>query len=213
MSLILDNITFGYKAGHDVLRDFRAEFSTREITALTGENGSGKSTLARIIMGILPQQSGRIFLEGECLDSWTIAQRGQKIGYVMQNPARQIFSDTVEKEIDFGLQYQKLSPKEQIKRRETYLSFFGLEPYRDRFPQLLSHGEKQRLMLAAVLAMEPSYLILDEPTANLDFSSRKRLGEKLKELRCGIMIISHDQEFVKKYCIRAVRMEEANGKT
>lgn len=210
MSLILDKLTFGYEEKRDIFRDFSAEFLSGEMTALTGENGSGKTTLARVVMGILPLKSGRISLDGQCLDSLNIAQRGRKIGYVMQNPARQIFSDTVEQEMDFGLQHLGLTSQEKEERREKYLRHFQLEPYRDRFPQLLSHGEKQRLVLAAVLAMEPSFLILDEPTASLDFSGRKRLGEKLRELHCPMMIISHDQDFIKKYCQSEVKMRCAD---
>ncbi len=211
MSLTLDNITFRYGKKDPVIRHLRTELPSEKITALTGPNGSGKTTLARIIMGILPQESGQIFWKGQCLDPLTIAQRGRRIGYVMQNPARQLFTETVEKEIELGLIQLDLPPREREARREEYLHYFGLEPYRDRFPQSLSGGEKQRLVLAAILAMDPEYLILDEPTSALDLGSRKRLGERLQELPCGMMIITHDQDFVKKYCPHIIEMEQING--
>ncbi|NLD19855.1 MAG: ABC transporter ATP-binding protein [Clostridiales bacterium] len=209
MSLIIESLVFSYEnTGNKIINDFSAEFSGDRITALTGRNGVGKTTLSRLIMGILEPQSGEIILDGENMKDKTLAERGRLIGYVMQNPARQIFSSSVEEEIDYGLKNLGLSQEEREKRTTQYLEYFGMESYRKSFPFLLSHGEKQRLVLAAILAMKPKYLILDEPTASLDLKRRAFLGEHLKGLDCGVIIISHDAEFIRTYCDEVVAMEK-----
>lgn len=209
MGLCVKNLSFSYKnTKKKVLDQFSAEFPENQITALLGGNGAGKTTLANLIMGIQTPDSGEILLDGENIVEQTLAERGIKIGYVMQNPAKQIFSSTVQEEMEIGLRNLKLSEEEIVARSQEYLEYFGLTHHRDSFPFSLSHGEKQRLVLAAILAMKPRYLILDEPTANLDFKNRKKLGTYLQGLQCGVIIISHDKTFVRDYCKHIVRMEK-----
>ena len=211
MGLCIKNISFSYKnTEKKILDHFSADFPRDKITALTGGNGAGKTTLANIIMGILKPDEGSILLDDVEIQNDTLAQRGRKIGYVMQNPAKQIFSATVQEEMEFGLKNLGLEETEIKERSAKYLEYFGLTHHKDSFPFSLSHGEKQRLVLAAILAMRPEYLILDEPTANLDFKNRKRLGEYLQGLDCGIIIISHDKTFIDEYCEHTVRMEKSH---
>lgn len=208
MSLVVKDLEFRYiNGGKKILDGFSAEFSAKEITAITGPNGTGKTTLSKLIMGILKPDKGEILLDGVNLKSWSLAERGRKIGYVMQNPAKQIFSQTVEEEMRFGLQNLGLSESEIRQRTCEYLSFFQLEEHLGAFPFTLSHGEKQRLVLAAILAMKPQYLLLDEPTASLDRKNKKRLGEYLKKTDCGIVIISHDKMFLSEYSEHVIEME------
>lgn len=208
MGLCVRNLIFSYKnTDKKILDGFSAEFPEDKITALLGGNGAGKTTLANLIMGILKPEAGQILLDDEDITNHTLAERGMKIGYVMQNPAKQIFSATVREEMEIGLRNMGLEEEEIVSRSEEYLGYFGLTHHKDSFPFALSHGEKQRLVLAAILAMRPKYLILDEPTANLDFKNRKKLGEYLAGLDCGIIIISHDKTFVRDYCRHIVRME------
>lgn len=215
MSLTIRNLTFTYEKakvrGVPLIDDFSAEFRQDKVTALTGKNGAGKTTLSRIIMGILKPVSGEIFLGDRLLNDLTLAQRGRMIGYVMQNPARQIFSATVEEEMRYGLENLGLSEDEIQSRTDIYLDHFGLDDKRQAFPFRLSHGEKQRLVLAAVLAMKPEYLILDEPTASLDLKRRRILGQLLQSLDCGVMVISHDDEFIRSFCDEKVTMVSSNG--
>ena len=214
MSLIIKNLTFTYdrknKNTAPLIDDFSAEFSQDRITALTGRNGVGKTTLSRLIMGILTPLSGEMMLGGRMLNGMTLAERGRLIGYVMQNPARQIFSTTVEEEMRYGLENLGL-PKDEISSRvDDYLDIFGLADRKNDFPFRMSHGEKQRLVLAAVFAMKPEYLILDEPTASLDMKRRQVLGQLISSLDCGVMVISHDDGFISRYCDEKVEMVNGN---
>lgn len=204
MSLEVREITFRYgKKEPAVLEAFSAVFEKKKITAVMGPNGAGKTTLSKVIMGILKPETGSIRLDGEDMKDWSLAQRGRKIGYVMQNPARQIFSSTVMEEMEYGLENLGLEDAQKKERCRRFLDLFDLTGYEETFPFHLSHGEKQRLLLAAVLAMEPDYLLLDEPTSSLDQKRKARLGQYLMEIRdrlgCGIILISHDKRFVEAY--------------
>ena len=214
MSLIIKNLTFTYdrknKNAAPLIDDFSAEFSQDRITALTGRNGVGKTTLSRLIMGILTPVSGEVILGGRVLNGMTLAERGRLIGYVMQNPARQIFSTTVEEEMRYGLENLGLPEDEIESRMDIYLDIFGLADRKNDFPFRMSHGEKQRLVLAAVFAMKPEYLILDEPTASLDMKRRQVLGQLISSLDCGVMVISHDDGFISRYCDEKVEMVNGN---
>lgn len=211
MSLQVKNLTFEYKRSNKkVLDNFSAEFPFGAITAVTGRNGTGKTTLAKLITGILKPDSGSISVDGEDITGYSLAERGRLIGYVMQNPERQIFSTTVEEEMRYGLLNLGLSEDEIEKRVDEYLKLFEIDHHRNSFPFAMSHGEKQRLVLAAILAMKPGYLILDEPTASLDYKRKELLGKYLKKIECGVIIISHDRAFIKEYCTGVVEMEAAN---
>lgn len=209
MSLSVEEITYRYRGSrNDILRNLSLSFPDKERIVITGKNGCGKTTLARIITGILKPQSGRIYLNERDISDDSLAERGKRIGYVMQNPERQIFSSTVEEEVRYGLENLGLPEEEIVTRTEEYLRYFGIEHHRHDFPFALSHGEKQRLVLAAILAMKPEYLILDEPTASLDGKRKRVLGKYLQQLDCGVIVISHDQSFYEQYCDRVIRLEE-----
>lgn len=215
MILSVDNVTYKYKnAKAPVLEDVSAVFSKGDISAVTGPNGSGKTTLAKVIMGILKPQEGRVTISSgdgvTDISSLSLAETGRKIGYVMQDPARQMFSTTVREEMEYGLRNMGLDEKETEARKKRFLSYFDMEGYEETFPFSLSQGEKQRLVLAAVLAMEPEWLILDEPTASLDVRRKRMLGEYLlkikNDLGSGIIIISHDASFVRRYAQAEIKM-------
>lgn len=184
MSLEIKEITFRYQQKEPaILEAFSAVFEKAEITAVLGENGAGKTTFSKIIMGILRPESGNVLLDGESMRDWSLAERGRKIGYVMQNPARQIFSVTVRQEMEYGLKNMGMSEEERQRKVQEFLEWMDLTGYEEQFPFHLSHGEKQRLVLAAILAMEPDYLLLDEPTSGLDQKRRQQLGRYLDLIR------------------------------
>jgi energy-coupling factor transport system ATP-binding protein len=204
--LSLRDITFRYSNDRPpVIDDFSADFARAGVTALTGENGCGKTTLARIIVGILKPEAGMITLGGNDLSELSLTQTGRRIGYVMQEPSRQIFSLSIWEEVMYGLGNMvdagELEREPAEERARKYLELFDLAGREEEFPFSLSKGEQQRLVLASVLAMEPEFLILDEPTSALDRGRKDALAERLRELACstekqrGIIVISHDRDF------------------
>jgi energy-coupling factor transport system ATP-binding protein len=218
MALTAEEIRYVYR-GSDVpvLNGFSATFRQGRITAVTGGNGAGKTTLAKTLVGILKPTAGRILLDGGNTEKMSLCEMGRKVGLVMQDPSRQLFTATVREEMDYGLKNLGLPAEEIESRRKEYLDYFGLTQYEERFPFALSTGEKQRLILAAILAMKPAYLILDEPTSALDKGRRKALGGYLKEITqgaaaTGVILISHDDKFISEYADESINLESEGNR-
>ncbi len=176
-----------------VLRDLNFHIPAGESLAVLGPNGSGKSTLGKLLAGLIPPSSGRLEILGQDLSQpeGKSALMGQ-VGIVFQSPDEQMVATTVEREIAFGLENLGVPPAEIRSRVDELMDRFSLTVYAQRSPHLLSGGEKQRLALASVLAMQPKLLILDEVTSLLDSSERleiRRLIEDLKGL-CTLILIT-----------------------
>jgi energy-coupling factor transporter ATPase len=195
------DLQYSYKLRNEghlrALKGISLRISPGESVAIIGSNGSGKSTLARCLNGLLVPQSGVVSVDG--LDvrqpaNWEKIRR--RVGMVFQNPDNQIVSTTVEREIAFGLENLAV-PVEQLRARtEEVLGQFHLTDLRHRPPHLLSGGEKQRLSMAAVLAMWPKYLILDEPTSLLDPMGRREVRELLQRFCVqGEVTVVHITQF------------------
>ncbi len=164
------------------LRDIDLEIRPGEFVALMGLNGSGKSTLARVCNGLVAPTRGRVVIDGFELTADNrkhVPDIRRRVGMVFQNPDNQLVSTTVEREIAFGLENLGVAPAEMRRRVETVLKTFHLMDYRHHPPHRLSGGEKQRVALAAIMVMQPAYLILDEPTSLLDYQHQKRLMETI----------------------------------
>jgi energy-coupling factor transport system ATP-binding protein len=156
-----------------------------EFVAIIGRNGSGKTTLARLCNGLVLPSEGTVRVGGLEISAdhhSHIREIRRIVGMVFQNPENQIVSTTVEREIAFGLENLAVSRDEMHERVNDALAAFDLEKYRHRPPASLSGGEKQRLALAAVMAMQPAYLILDEPTAMLDYEHKKKFLAYVNQL-------------------------------
>ncbi len=170
-----------------------------EYIGILGLNQSGKSTLARLLNGLLQPTQGRILVNGMAMDSSEqIREIRQLVGIVFQNPDNQLICPVVEEEIAFGPENLGLSPTEVNKRVSWSLEIVGMQEMRYHAPHLLSGGQKQKVALASVLAMQPSYLVLDEPTSMLDPVSRWEVLEHLREINkenhITIILISHNPE-------------------
>lgn len=161
-----------------------------EFVAIIGPNGSGKTTLARLLDSLLVPTSGKVLVEDLDTSDKNLQKLVRlKVGMVFQNPDNQIISTTVEREIAFGLENLAL-PYEEIKQRvEWALSVFNLQGYRDYPPYGLSGGEKQKLSLASVLVMRPSYLVLDEPTSLLDARGKEEVNSLIQKLSKELTVI------------------------
>ncbi|HNW59042.1 MAG TPA: ATP-binding cassette domain-containing protein [bacterium] len=167
-----------------VLNGISMRIEPGESLAIMGANGSGKSTLVKCCNGLLLPGRGQVRVEGlDTADARQLPAIRRLIGMIFQNPDNQIVSTTVEREIAFGLENLGVPVDEMHARVDAMLRQFDLEPYRLKSPHYLSGGEKQRLALAAVLAMQPRYLILDEPTSLLDPQHRRQIIDLLGLLR------------------------------
>jgi energy-coupling factor transport system ATP-binding protein len=182
-----------------------------EFVAIIGQNGSGKTTLAKHIVGLLQPRRGRVMLDGRERSMVAAAEAAAMVGYVFQNPDHQIFAGTVEDEVAFGPRNFGLPAAEVERRSARVLNAVGLEGLRAQDPFLLGRGERQRLAVASVLALEPRLLILDEPTTGLDYPQQRRMMDLIAELnRAGtaIVIITHTPWLVAEYARRAVLMRK-----
>ncbi len=214
MFLETSQVTFSYsRKMNPAVTGINLELGKNNITAIVGPNGSGKTTVTKLLIGVLQPTVGKINLEGQALAGFSLAAIGRRIGYVFQNPNLQLFCRTVAEEIGFGLINQGCNPVTAKEKVNFYLDYFELAAYRDAFPMYLSQGEKQRVAIAAVLASEPEYLILDEPTVSLDASRKRLLGDYLQKIASrgrGMLLISHDMSFVNRMAERVIIME--NGR-
>ncbi len=183
----IDNISFTYAncetTGRRILNNISLTIGPGESIALMGPNGSGKTTFARCLNGLLLPTSGTVTVNGlPTNDVNNLPEIRRQVGMVFQNPDNQIVSATVEREIAFGLENLGLPRTEMREIVNKMLADFELTEYRKKSPHYLSGGEKQRLAMAAVLAMRPSCLVLDEPTSLLDPKSRRDILEIIKQL-------------------------------
>lgn len=203
--LSVQNLSFAYDENKSILKDVSFSINRGEILALLGNNGAGKSTLCKVITGIEKESSGDILFLGKSIIKNSIKRRGEKIGFVMQNPNHMITQETLLEEVQFGLKIRGV--KDFTEKAEKALEICGLHEFRHWPVTSLSYGQKKRLTIAAILALEPEVLILDEPTAGQDYKRYKEFMSFIKEIAnkgVGIILITHDMHLALEYANRAV---------
>lgn len=207
-ALEVRNLSFSYVPGQPVLSHIDFSIAKGEMVALVGKNGAGKSTLASLICGFMQPDEGGIYLNGENLSGYSIKERGEKIGLVMQSPNQMISKPMIFDEVALGLRVRGV-PEEEVKERvfET-LKICGLYPFRNWPVSALSFGQKKRVTIASILVMNPEILILDEPTAGQDYHHYTEIMEFLRkihrELGITIVMITHDMHLMLEYTDRAI---------
>ena len=187
------------------------------ITGIIGHTGSGKSTLLKLMNGLLKPKCGKIYLDGEDIhkEKKNLRQVRFRVGLVFQYPEYQLFEETVRKDIAFGPKNMGLDDEEIEKRVKNAMSFVGLpEEYLEKSPFDLSGGEKRRVAIAGIIAMEPQVLVLDEPAAGLDPIGREEIFKGLERYRennpkASIVIVSHSMEDMARYCERIIVMNNS----
>jgi energy-coupling factor transport system ATP-binding protein len=222
MSIKIENITHTYMKGSPfekkALDDVTVEIQDGEFIALIGHTGSGKSTLIQHINGLLKPDSGRIIINGTdiTVKGVKLSEIRKNVGLVFQYPEYQLFEETIEKDIAFGPKNLGLAEAEINDRVKRAMNMVGLdfEEYKNKSPFDLSGGQKRRVAIAGVVAMEPKVLILDEPTAGLDPKGRDDILAQIKKLHdeyeMTIILVSHSMEDVAKVAGRILVMH--NGK-
>jgi len=204
-ALIVSGLCFSYPDNPSVLQDVSLRVLPGERVGLIGPNGAGKTTFFLLVCGVLKPDAGEITLFGEPMVQ---ADFRPEIGLVFQNPDDQLFCPSVRDDVAFGPQNLGLSKEEVGTRVKEALSMTGTLELADRPPHHLSGGEKRMVSISGVLAMRPRLVIYDEPNANLDIRSRRRLVRFLQASEETILIASHDLELVLEVCERVVLMEE-----
>lgn len=198
------DVRFAYPGGDDILRGINLHITHGEKVALLGLNGAGKSTLLLTLNGLLMPQSGEINIGGIPLSKKTLKLIRQSVGLVFQNSDDQLFMSTLEEDVAFGPLNMGL-PGEEVHRRVTSaLREVGLEEMASTNPAHLSGGQKRMASIATVLSMEPNILVLDEPSANLDWKARGELKDILMRFHHTVVIATHDLDLAAEICQRAI---------
>lgn len=187
------NLSYGFeKNAPFVLKDISLDIQDGTRMAVVGPNGSGKTTLLRHMNGLLLPSQGEVLVDGmTTLDPRTLPAVRQRVGMVFQNPDTQIVGMTVEEDVAFGPGNLSLPSKEIARRVQEALDTVGLTGFEKRIPHELSSGEKQLVAIAGVLAMRPSHILLDEPTAYLDPGGRRRVMDVIRELHGSDLTVVH----------------------
>ena len=214
MSIKIENLVHVYmpKSPFEkvALDNVNIEINDNEFVALIGHTGSGKSTLIQHMNGLLKPASGRIIVDGEDItkEGFKLTDIRKKVGLVFQYPEYQLFEETIEKDIEYGPRNLGLEQEEITRRVKNAMKMVGLDYdiYRNKSPFDLSGGQKRRVAIAGVIAMEPKILILDEPTAGLDPKGRDdilgQIAKLQKERGITIVLVSHSMEDVAQYASR-----------
>ncbi|MEE9236883.1 MAG: ABC transporter ATP-binding protein [Thermoplasmata archaeon] len=193
------------------LRGIDLELYAGEMVGLLGENGSGKTTLARLIVGLIRPSKGRITVCGLDTTTTSAYELARRVGLVFQNPDHQIFEKTVWDEVAFGPRNYQTPQKEVDRRIEAELRGFDLWVYRSRLPTSLSGGERKSVAFASTFVLEPSVLLLDEPTKGMDYGRKRGLEKKARDL-CdagrAVVFITHDVEFAFESTQRAIVLHQ-----
>ena len=205
--LEMRDVKFSYESGKEILHGVSFKINKGEMVSIVGRNGAGKSTISKLICGFYKPTEGQILFNGRDLINDTIKERAEKIGIVMQNPNQMISKTMIFDEVALGLKVRGV-PEEEIKNRVfKTLKICGLYEFRNWPISALSFGQKKRVTIASILALNPEVLILDEPTAGQDFKHYTEIMEFLKELNqkgVTIIMITHDMHLMLEYTNRAI---------
>ncbi len=204
--LTFDHVSYAYPGSPQTVSDITFSIEDGEMVSMIGSNGAGKTTISRLANGLLIPDSGTVTVDGEDTRDTRTSAIARKVGFLFQNPDRQICQNTVREEIAFGPRIQGFSEEHIEETTEKMLETFELKG--DWFPFTRSRGERQRIALASVLACEPKMVILDEPTTGLDYRECIRIMDYITKLNretgITVLMVSHDMEVVQDYARRVL---------
>lgn len=219
MPIAVENVSYTYLPGtpfeHRALKDVSFTIEDGEFVGIIGHTGSGKSTLIQIISSLIPQTAGRVLIDGVDYSQKDADKKKLRrtVGVVFQYPEYQLFEETIAKDIAYGPRMTGIPEEELENRTQVAMELVGMdyETYKDKSPFELSGGQKRKIAIAGVLAMEPKILIMDEPIAGLDPLGRESLMDLVKNLNdCGmtILMISHNMDGLAEYASRILVMNQ-----
>ncbi|WSY16392.1 energy-coupling factor ABC transporter ATP-binding protein [Embleya sp. NBC_00896] len=197
-------MAYAYPDGHQALYGVDLTIGRGERVALLGPNGAGKTTLVLHLNGILTAGAGSVQVAGLPVGKDTLREIRRRVGIVFQDPDDQLFMPTVREDVAFGPANLGLRGAELEERVQRALARVGMAGFADRPPHHLSFGQRRRVAVATVLAMEPEILVLDEPSSNLDPASRRELADVLRSLDVTVLMVTHDLPYALELCPRAL---------
>ncbi|WP_294418423.1 ABC transporter ATP-binding protein [uncultured Senegalimassilia sp.] len=202
-----ENVSASYDGELPILRDVSFRIPDGDFVAFVGTNGAGKSTTMRLVNGLLKPSSGRVLIDGVPTTQLRTSQLAAKVGFLFQNPDRQICCSAVREELLFGFRAQGRADAEAEAKVDAMIERFGFDG--DAEPFLLNRGTRQLLALASIIVMEPPVVVLDEPTTGLDFRECAKVMDIIAELNARgttVIMVCHDMEVVADYAKRVIAM-------
>ena len=202
-----ENVSASYDGELPVLRDVSFRIPDGDFVAFVGTNGAGKSTTMRLVNGLLKPSSGQVLIDGVPTTQLRTSQLAAKVGFLFQNPDRQICCSTVREELLFGFRAQGRADAEAQAKVDAMIERFGFDG--DAEPFLLNRGTRQLLALASIIVMEPPVVVLDEQTTGLDFRECAKVMDVIAELNAHgttVIMVCHDMEVVADYARRVIAM-------
>lgn len=202
-----EKVSASYDGELPILRDVSFRIPDGDFVAFVGTNGAGKSTTMRLVNGLLKPSSGQVLIDGVPTTQLRTSQLAAKVGFLFQNPDRQICCSTVREELLFGFRAQGRADAEAQAKVDAMIERFGFDG--DAEPFLLNRGTRQLLALASIIVMEPPVVVLDEPTTGLDFHECAKVMDVIAELNAHgttVIMVCHDMEVVADYARRVIAM-------
>ncbi|WP_326597222.1 energy-coupling factor ABC transporter ATP-binding protein [Streptomyces sp. NBC_01803] len=206
--LAVAGLAYAYPDGHQALFGVDLTLARGERVALLGPNGAGKTTLVLHLNGILTAGAGSVHVAGLPVRADTMGEIRRRVGVVFQDPDDQLFMPTVRDDVAFGPANAGVRGAELDARVTRALDRVGMVGFADRPPHHLSFGQRRRVAVATVLAMDPEILVLDEPSANLDPAARRELADILLSLDLTVLMVTHDLPYALELCPRSVILSE-----
>ena len=205
--LEIKEVSFSYPGQSPALNKVSVSIAPGEFIGLAGRNGSGKTTLTRLMVGLTKPAAGQVLLDGKPAQDCGPAVMARSVGYVFQNPDRQIFRDTVATEVAYGPEQMDWNETERQAAVADALSMTGLTELADAYPRGLARSFRQKVAIASALALRPRLLILDEPTSGQDEEEKQQLMQLLGDLNrrgLGVILVTHDMELLLEHTRRTV---------
>ncbi len=204
----LRGLRHAYPDGHEALRGVDLHVHPGERVALLGPNGAGKTTLVLHLNGVLRPASGTVTISGLPVADDSLLEVRRRVGIVFQDPDDQLFMPTVRQDVAFGPRNLGLRGEELEARVAAAMAAVEVSDLADRPPHHLSFGQRRRVAIATVLAMEPEILVLDEPSSNLDPASRREVADILRGLDVTVFMVTHDLPYALELCERSVVLSD-----